>query len=282
MRDVFIWSDGWLRQVIKVFSSDVEELITHLGREDVEARRDALEQLEAQIPFREKQIAAALVAQLDSGGHFVRQAALELFGRMGEQALEVLVNDGLNTGNFFLQRVVMDAIGRISGGEGKTYLVKGLTSPDHYVRWQAAKGLGKFSSDDSTTALSKALYDPNSHVRDRAAESLMRHGPEGRALVENWKPRRRARGLRKKFRRPAPKAKGESGVVVETSVAKESGYLYYLGKDGDVWRTRMARGTEKGGGGEKVAEAGVKREPGWLYYIDKEGNVARTLLKRGG
>ncbi len=265
-----------------MFNNDVEELVTHLGREDVQARRDALEQLGAQIPFREKQIAAALVAQLGSGDHFVRQAALELFGSMGEQALEVLVNDGLNTGNIFLQRVVMDAIGRINCGEGKTYLVIGLTSPDRYVRWQAAKGLRMFSSDDCTTALSKALYDPIPHVRDRAAESLMRHGPEGVALVENWKPRRRARGLRKKFRRPAPKPKGESGVVAETSVKKESGYLYYLGKDGDVWRTRMARGTEKGGGGEKIATAGVTRESGWLYYVDKEGNVARTLLKRGG
>ena len=248
-------------------NSDVEELITHLGREDAQARRDALEQLGAQIPFREKQIAAALVAQ---------------FGSMGEQALEVLVNDGLNAGNVFLQRIAMDAIGRNNSGESKTYLVIGLTSPDRYVRWQAAKGLRMFSSDDSTAALSKALYDPIPHVRDRAAESLMHHGPEGVALVENWKPRRRARGLRKKFRRPAPKPKGESGVVAETSVKKESGYLYYLGKDGDVWRTRMARGTEKGGGGEKIATAGVTRESGWLYYVNKEGNVARTLLKRGG
>ena len=49
--------------MIQVFGSDVEELITHLGREDAQARRDALEQLEAQIPLREKQIAAALPPQ---------------------------------------------------------------------------------------------------------------------------------------------------------------------------------------------------------------------------
>ena len=268
--------------MIQVFGSDVEELITHLGREDAQARRDALEQLEAQIPLREKQIAVALVAQLDNGDHFVRQAALELFGSMGEQALEVLVNDGLNTGDFFLQRVVMDAIGRISSGEGIPYLVKGLTNPDHYVRWQAAKGLARFPGGGATEALDQTLGDPNPYVRDRAAESLMRHGPDGQALVEKWKPRRRPRGLRKRFRPPAPKPEGESGVVAETDIAKESGYLYYLGKDGDVWRTHMARGTQKGGGGEKVADAGVTREPGWLYYIDKEGNVARTLLKRGG
>ena len=143
-----------------MFGSDVEELITHLGREDAQARRDALEQLEAQIPLREKQIAVALVAQLDNGDHFVRQAALELFGSMGEQALEVLVNDGLNTGDFFLQRVVMDAIGRVSSGEGIPYLVKGLTSPDHYVRWQAAKGLARFPGGGATAAPSAAAKPP--------------------------------------------------------------------------------------------------------------------------
>ena len=30
-------------------------------------------------------------------------------------------------------------------------------------------------------------------------------------------------------------------VVKETGVTKESGYLYYLGKDGHVWRSQMAR-----------------------------------------
>ena len=52
-------------------------------------------------------------------------------------------------------------------------------------------------------------------------------------------------------------------VVAKTNVSKESGYLYYLGKDGDVWRTKMARGGKKTGG------------------IDKQGNVARSPMARG-
>ena len=37
-------------------------------------------------------------------------------------------------------------------------------------------------------------------------------------------------------------------VVANTGVTKEAGYFYYLGKDGNVWRTKMASG------GKQVAE----------------------------
>ena len=70
--------------------------------------------------------------------------------------------------------------------------------------------------------------------------------------------------------------------VEKTGVTKEADYLYYLGKDGHVWRTKMARGGKKTGGGpEKVADAGVTREDKFLYYIDKDGDVARSEMARG-
>tara|TARA_B100000315_G_scaffold220990_1_gene224064 strand:- start:873 stop:1103 length:231 start_codon:yes stop_codon:yes gene_type:complete len=71
-------------------------------------------------------------------------------------------------------------------------------------------------------------------------------------------------------------------VVKSTGVSKQAGYLYYLGKDGHVWRTAMARGGRKTGGGpELVATAGVSREDGYLYYIDKSGDVSRSPMSRG-
>ena len=70
-------------------------------------------------------------------------------------------------------------------------------------------------------------------------------------------------------------------VVKSTGVSIESGYLYYLGKDGNVWRSKMARAGKGGGNAEKVASAGVTRESGYLYYIDKGGNVARSHMARG-
>ena len=61
--------------------------------------------------------------------------------------------------------------------------------------------------------------------------------------------------------------------MATTGVKKDKGYLYYLGKDGNVWRSKMARGASKGGSAEKVADANVKREGGFLYFIDKDGDV---------
>lgn len=70
--------------------------------------------------------------------------------------------------------------------------------------------------------------------------------------------------------------------VQTTNVRKELGYLYYLDKQGDVSRTKMARGGKKTGvGPEKVGLAGVKREPGYLYFIDKEGDISRAKMARG-
>ena len=69
--------------------------------------------------------------------------------------------------------------------------------------------------------------------------------------------------------------------VKNTGVTKQSGYLYYLDKNGNVSRTRMARGANKGGNPEVFANAGVRRESGWLYFIDKDGDVSRARMARG-
>ncbi|MCH7521659.1 MAG: hypothetical protein IIB42_08200 [Candidatus Marinimicrobia bacterium] len=69
--------------------------------------------------------------------------------------------------------------------------------------------------------------------------------------------------------------------VKTVGVTKESGYLYYLGKDGHVWRSKMARAGQKGGQAAKVADAGVVRESGYLYFIDKKGDVSRSKMARG-
>ncbi|MCL5262412.1 MAG: hypothetical protein M1390_01055 [Candidatus Marsarchaeota archaeon] len=63
-------------------------------------------------------------------------------------------------------------------------------------------------------------------------------------------------------------------------VGREDGYLYYLGKDGYVWRTPMranARGRKA-----RIGKERVSRQEGYLYFIDKSGYVARTKMNRGG
>jgi len=43
----------------------------------------------------------------------------------------------------------------------------------------------------------------------------------------------------------------------------------------------MARAGKGGGNAEKVADADVTRESGYLYFIDKDGNVSRSPMARG-
>ena len=61
---------------------------------------------------------------------------------------------------------------------------------------------------------------------------------------------------------------------------REDGYLYYLGKDGFVWKTPMKTNTR--GRKSKVGSEKERRETGFLYFIDKSGYVARAKMNRKG
>lgn len=72
--------------------------------------------------------------------------------------------------------------------------------------------------------------------------------------------------------------------VEKVGVKKEGGYLYFVDKQGDVSRAKMARGGRKKGstgGSQKVAKAGVKKESGYLYFVDKDGDISRAKMARG-
>ena len=69
--------------------------------------------------------------------------------------------------------------------------------------------------------------------------------------------------------------------VANAGISRDSGYLYYIDKQGDVSRVAMARGRKGRGSPEKVKKVGVKRESGYLYFIDKQGDVSRAKMARG-
>lgn len=70
--------------------------------------------------------------------------------------------------------------------------------------------------------------------------------------------------------------------VAKVGVKREDGYLYFIDKQGDVSRVKMARGGKKGGKPQKVAKAGIKKAAGYLYFIDKSGDISRAKMVRRG
>jgi hypothetical protein len=68
--------------------------------------------------------------------------------------------------------------------------------------------------------------------------------------------------------------------VAKDGVKREEGFLYFIDKQGDVSRAKMARGGKKGGKPQKVAKVGIKKEKGFLYFLDKQGDVSRAKMVR--
>ena len=66
--------------------------------------------------------------------------------------------------------------------------------------------------------------------------------------------------------------------VLKVGVERVQGFLYFIDKQGDVSRAKMARGGKKGGKPEKVAKAGVKKQQGYLYFLDKKGDISRAKM----
>lgn len=66
--------------------------------------------------------------------------------------------------------------------------------------------------------------------------------------------------------------------VHKAGVKRETGFLYYIDKQGDISRAKMARGGKKGGKPAKVMKVGLKKETGYLYYLDKKGDISRAKM----
>jgi hypothetical protein len=71
-------------------------------------------------------------------------------------------------------------------------------------------------------------------------------------------------------------------VLHKAGIKRQSGWLYFVDKNGNAARVQMARkGMKTSKKQEVLVKCGVKRQAGWLYFIDKKGNVARTKMARG-
>ena len=73
-----------------------------------------------------------------------------------------------------------------------------------------------------------------------------------------------------------------NGVIAETGIKRENGYLYFVDKKGDVSRVQMARrGKKTSRKHELIAKLGIQRKDGYMYFLDKQGNVAKAKMARG-
>ncbi|MFI5417724.1 MAG: hypothetical protein ACHQ2Y_02335 [Candidatus Lutacidiplasmatales archaeon] len=60
-------------------------------------------------------------------------------------------------------------------------------------------------------------------------------------------------------------------------IVREKGYLYYIGKDGYLWRTPTKLNPT--GTRAKVGTEKIPRVDGYMYFLDKRGFVARAKMK---
>jgi rubrerythrin len=59
-------------------------------------------------------------------------------------------------------------------------------------------------------------------------------------------------------------------------ILREEGYLYFLGKDGYVWKTPTK--LNKDGRKARVGSEKINREDDYMYFLDKSGFVSRARM----
>ena len=75
---------------------------------------------------------------------------------------------------------------------------------------------------------------------------------------------------------------GEEDLVLKTNIKKESPWLYFLVKDGDISRGKMGAlisvNPARHAKPEKVKRLGIKREKGFFYRINDNGDIIRQKI----
>jgi hypothetical protein len=68
--------------------------------------------------------------------------------------------------------------------------------------------------------------------------------------------------------------------VSRERVDRVPGYLYWLARDGYLWRTPTKLNTT--GTKSRVGTERIVRENGYFYFLDKDGFVSRAKMKAAG
>ena len=74
-----------------------------------------------------------------------------------------------------------------------------------------------------------------------------------------------------------------ANVLCEHDFSRESGYLYFVNKEGHAARVPMARkGMKTSKKQEVMHKCGITRKNGFLYFIDKKCHTSEAKMARGG
>lgn len=65
--------------------------------------------------------------------------------------------------------------------------------------------------------------------------------------------------------------------VTEERTKRERGYLYYIGKDGFLWK--MPTKLNRFGKQARIGTEKIKREEGFIYFLDKKGYVCKARIR---
>ena len=68
--------------------------------------------------------------------------------------------------------------------------------------------------------------------------------------------------------------------IVKLGIVREPNYLYYIDKNGDLFKTKAARGKKGSKGKALVEKLGIKKQTGYIYFLDKDGDVSCAKMKR--
>jgi len=70
---------------------------------------------------------------------------------------------------------------------------------------------------------------------------------------------------------------GKGKKISSEKISRENGFLYYVGKDGFVWKAPMKH-NKKGKKG-RVGKEKVSKKDGFMYYVGSDGFIYETKLK---
>jgi hypothetical protein len=65
--------------------------------------------------------------------------------------------------------------------------------------------------------------------------------------------------------------------VAKKPITREEGFLYYLGKDGYLWK--VLADTDRADVRARVGDERITRQDGYMYFLDKEGYVSRAKMR---